>query len=117
MLASLLGLHALGRASALGLWLFCASCNTTPTLPLPPPIASASSPDSQGFALISGQANSFAYVSVLNERTDEGVITRADQDGAFETRIQAQVGDLLTIWQEVANQVGELKQTVVPPPR
>src|SRR4051794_2926262 len=57
------------------LGLFVASCNTTPTLPLPPPVASAGTPDSQGFALVEGQAQALSYVSVLNERTDAGVIT------------------------------------------
>jgi hypothetical protein len=94
-----------------------ASCNTTPTLPLPPPVASASSPDEQGFALIEGEAHALAYVSVLNERTEAGVITRADDEGRFRARIAAQIGDLLTIWQEVGGEVGELKRTSVPPPR
>lgn len=97
--------------------LLCAACNATPTLPLPPPLASAGTPDEQGFALIEGQAHALAYVSVLNERTDSGVITRSDKDGNFKARIEAQVGDLLTIWQEVAGEIGELKQTSVPGPR
>ena len=56
------------------------SCNTTPTLPLPPPLATASVPDEQGFSLIEGEAEADAYVSVLNEdspETEKGVITHA----------------------------------------
>lgn len=113
--------RAASRAAALALvvclGLFSASCNTTPTLPLPPPIASAETPDEQGFALVQGEAHALSYVSILNERTDAGVITRADQEGKFKARIAAEVGDLLTIWQEVAGEIGELKQTVVPRPR
>ena len=52
------------------------SCNNTPTLPLPPPVAQAMLEEA-GFALVVGDVHEHAYVSVLNERTEDGVITRA----------------------------------------
>jgi len=109
------GAAVLGLLLCLGL--LTPSCNVTPTLPLPPPVASADTPDEQGYALVQGEAHALSYVSILNERTDSGVITRADQEGKFRARIEARVGDLLTIWQEVAGEIGELKQTSVPAPR
>ena len=44
-----------------------AGCNTAPTLPLPPPVASVAKPDMQGFALVEGEVNENAYVYVFNE--------------------------------------------------
>jgi hypothetical protein len=93
------------------------SCNATPTLPLPPPVVGVVTVDEQGIALVKGEVHEHAYVSVLNERTEAGVITRADHDGNFEARIAAEAGDLLTIWQEVAGETSEQKQTTVQEPR
>jgi hypothetical protein len=109
----------LGRARmpffVLLLALACGSCTTTPTLPLPPPVASVDLPDSEGFALVQGQVQALAYVSVLNENSDEGVITRSDNEGNFKTRIAAESGDLLTIWQDLGDGVAsEQKHLTVP---
>jgi hypothetical protein len=101
-----------GPLCALVLGLGCVSCNNTPTLPLPPPVAQATL-DEQGFALVVGEVHALAYVSVLNESTDQGVITRADDEGHFETRLAAEVGDLLTVWQDVAGEISEPKYTTV----
>jgi hypothetical protein len=91
------------------------SCTTTPTLPLPPPVASVGVPGDDGFAQIEGQVHALAYVSVLNERSEEGVITRADHDGNFKTRIAAKSGDLLTLWQDLGDgDASEQKQLTVP---
>jgi hypothetical protein len=95
--------------------LACSACTTTPTLPLPPPVASVELPDSDGFALVQGQVQELAYVSVLNEASDQGVITRADADGHFKTRIAAESGDLLTVWQDLGDgQASEQKHLTVP---
>jgi hypothetical protein len=93
------------------------SCTTTPTLPLPPPLVSVETP-SEGFALIQGQAQALSFVSVLNEASEEGVITRANTEGEFKTRIAAEAGDLLTVWQDLGDGVQSLqKQVTVPAPR
>jgi hypothetical protein len=101
-----------GPLCALLLGLGCVSCNNTPTLPLPPPVAQATI-DEQGFALVVGEVHALAYVSVLNESTDQGVITRADDEGHFETRLAAEVGDLLTVWQDIGGEISEPKYTTV----
>lgn len=106
-LASLIGWAAVSAAA----------CNTTPTLPLPPPIAIAEAPDEQGFALVRGEAKSRSYVSILNERTDQGVITRADDEGKWEARIAARIGDSLTVWQEIDGEAGEPNFIEVMAPR
>ena len=92
------------------------SCNNTPTLPLPPPVAQAMLEEA-GFALVVGDVHEHAYVSVLNERTEDGVITRADEAGHFQARLRAEAGDLLTIWQEVGGERSEQKHTTVQPLR
>src|SRR5687768_13182544 len=88
-------------------------CSTAPTLPLPPPVATVSTPDSQGLALVEGEVNELAYVLVFNERLERGVITRADDEGYFSVEIEAVVGDTLTVWQESEGETGERKQTTV----
>jgi len=103
---------------ALLLALACGSCTTTPTLPLPPPIASADLPDGDGFAAIEGQVQALAFVSVLNEATEDGVITRANGEGHFKTRIAAKSGDLLTLWQDLGDgERSQQKYITVPGPR
>lgn len=89
-------------------------CGATPTLPLPPPVASISS-SMQGLVVVEGQVRSLAYVSVFNERTESGVITRADTEGYFAAEIEGLAGDTLNIWQEFDGETGERRQIVVPP--
>jgi hypothetical protein len=88
--------------AAVLLALACGSCSTTPTLPLPPPLVVVGVPF-DGFAEVEGDVSSLAYVSVLNERTEDGVITRANGEGHFKTRIAAESGDLLTVWQDLGD--------------
>ncbi len=97
--------------------LVCGACTTTPTLPLPPPVATVGVPV-DGFADIEGQVQALAYVSVLNEQSEQGVITRADGEGHFKTRIEAKSGDLLTMWQDLGDGEPSLqKQLIVPSER
>jgi hypothetical protein len=69
-----------------------------PTLPLPPPTALVSSPDPEGIVTVTGIARADAYVFALNNRTDSGVIGRADPSGRYSLRLAAQRGDVLSIW-------------------
>ena len=92
------------------------SCGTTPTLPLPPPVASVGE-STNGLVVVEGEVLPQAYVSVFNERTEGGVITRADLEGMFSAELEAETGDELTIWQEREGETGERKRIVVPHPR
>ena len=106
-----------GAVLALLAFLLCGACTTTPTLPLPPPVASVGLPQ-DGFADVEGQVHALAYVSVLNEQSEQGVITRADGEGHFKTRIEAKSGDLLTIWQDLGDgEPSEQKRLIVPSER
>ncbi len=93
-----------------------AGCGATPTLPLPPPVASVSE-SKNGLVLVEGEVLPEAFVSVFNERTEAGVITRADPQGVFMAEIEGEIGDRLSIWQERDGEVGERKELIVPTPR
>ncbi len=101
-------LAAAGLALALG------SCGTTPTLPLPPPVASVGSPSLQGLVTVEGQANEEAWVTVLNTTTETGKIGRADKVGHFVIQIEAEAGDKLDVFQEVDGISGEHVEHIVP---
>jgi hypothetical protein len=99
---------------------FAATSCTSRTLPLPPPeVKSVTSPDGDGFVTLSGYALEAAAIGVLNERTQEGVITASammdcDSTCPWEARIHAQVGDRLRVWQFF--ETDGAKDVVVPKP-
>jgi hypothetical protein len=78
-------------------------------------VATAEFSDESGLVRVSGIALGNAFVSVLNTRTEQGVITRADDDGAFTTDIAASAGDRLELWQEADGEIGERIDLAVPP--
>lgn len=91
-------------------------CTSTPTLPLPPPVAVVHAPTAQGLVMVEGEANVRAFVSVFNQHTEAGRITRADMRGHFQVEIEASVGDTLVIWQERDGLTGERTEQNVPAP-
>lgn len=114
------------RVSALLLALTCAApaaafvvasagCTATPTLPLPPPVASVSTPNAQGLVRVEGQINDRAFVHVFNQDRDAGRTERADDVGHFVVDIEASAGHTLVIWQEDdEGMTGERIEKVVP---
>lgn len=98
---------------ATGLALAC----TTPTLPLPPPLALASVPDSDGIVTVSGSSLEGAWVTCVNLDTELGHVVRADDMGFFTIRIEAQPGHYLNVWQRVGPDMSPGVDLVVPPPR
>jgi hypothetical protein len=114
----LLRCRLLRRALAAGgLALALGSCGTTPTLPLPPPVASVGAPSLQGLVTVAGQANDDAFVTVFNLSTERGKIARAAGDGQFAIELEAQIGDRLDVWQEADGVESEHAEHVVPAPR
>jgi len=103
-----MALRAWIRAVACAIVLVLAPGCLAPTLPVPPPSASAEL--LSGTAVVTGHANPGAYVSCLNVRTETGVIVRADSTtGAFTLMIPANAGDGLQVWQEIGtNRSGAL---------
>ncbi len=111
IVSALAGLALLAGVAGAG------GCNTAPTLPLPPPVVNVGSPNARGLVVVRGEALPLAYVSVFNERSELGVIARADHDGGFEVELEAAVGDLITVWTEIDGELSERKHTTVPAPR
>lgn len=101
-------------ASTLVALLGLAACGTTPTLPLPPPVATVGAPSLQGLVQVEGQANDEAWVTVLNTTTEVGKIGRADATGHFAIAIEAEAGDRLDVFQEVDGLTGEHAELIVP---
>jgi len=94
------------RAALFGLVLTAASGASgcaAPTLPIPPPTALVSSPDATGFVTIMGQADPSAFVFALDENSQAGVISHATATGTYTIRLQAAVGDGVTVWQEIGD--------------
>lgn len=94
--------------------LLCAGCGSTPTLPLPPPVASVGAPNAQGLVRVEGEANERAHVYVHNAQRDEGKFDRADDAGRFAIDIEASPGETLVIWQEDEGLAGERIERIVP---
>jgi hypothetical protein len=94
-----------------------AGCGATPTLPLPPPVASVSAPNALGLVLVEGDANARAFVYVYNTERDQARGARADQGGHYAIEMPAAIGDTLVIWQEDQDGLeGERVERVVPGP-
>lgn len=92
------------------------ACDTTPTLPLPPPVAGVEAPDPAGVVTIRGQAQPRSFVAALNEARDAGVIGRADAAGDYSLQLAAQPGDAITVWQFIEADRSQVVDLVVPNP-
>jgi hypothetical protein len=67
-------------------------------------VKSVTAPDTDGLVTVSGFALENASVGVLNERTQEGVITASDAEKCdntcpWEAKVHAEIGDALRVWQ------------------
>jgi hypothetical protein len=91
---------------------------TSRTLPLPPPeVKSVTVPDSDGLVTVRGFALEGASVGVMNDRTQEGVITASldahcENTCPWEARLHAEIGDSLRVWQFF--ETGGAKDVTVP---
>lgn len=93
------------------------TAGSSPTLPIPPPLAVASSPNASGIVTIRGEgAIAGALVAAYNEELGAGVIGEAEADGSFELQLTAAPGDSITVWQRVGTDTSGLLSLVVPEP-
>lgn len=55
-----------------------------------------------------------ALIAAFNERRGDGVLGEADDTGDFSVRLEAEVGDAITVWQQVGTMSSELLEVRVP---
>ena len=98
------GIRQLFKWTLAGVLLFAiAGCNNTPTVPLPPPdvtVVSTTEPDTDGMVTVTGGDNAAdpdSIVLLYNEDAETGVMEAAEQNGAFEARVEAKSGDTLVL--------------------
>lgn len=93
------------------------TAGSSPTLPIPPPLAVSSSPDADGIITIRGEgALPSALVAAYNEEIGAGVIGQAEADGSFELQLMGAPGDSITVWQRVGTETSGLLSIIVPEP-
>ena len=73
-----------------------------------------STPDDEGMVTIEGfAAIEGAFVSAYNPRLERGVIGVADDEGNFELRLSAAIGDSVLVWQRIDTQDSEVQELLV----
>jgi hypothetical protein len=83
-----------------GLLALLSACADSPTVPIPPPeICAISPPDADGICTVGCEGGSTArnIALVYNDSWGMGVMQETEEDGSFETQIEADVGDVLLI--------------------
>jgi hypothetical protein len=75
-------------------------CNSTPTVPVPPPeFCGITTPDASGIAVVSCDAGQTArnIALVYDEDWGQGVMQETNDDGSFSAEIEATVGDTVIV--------------------
>jgi hypothetical protein len=113
------GIRRLLAATALALVVF-AGCDSTPTVPVPPPEISAISvtpPDVAGNVNVVGDpkaAGAGDVVLIFNQDLGSGVMEEAGPDGSFTAVLKAEVGDQLLVQIKRDNELSDEEYKVVP---
>ncbi|MBN2341190.1 MAG: hypothetical protein JXX29_24415 [Deltaproteobacteria bacterium] len=96
------------------------SCNSSPTVPVPPPQATliqTSVPDADGYVTVSGGPDERYGLDdvalVFNDNTGVGAMTDVEADGGWETRIAAQLNHILVIQIKRDNQISDSVEKTV----
>jgi hypothetical protein len=91
---------AIASVTLLALLVVATGCNSTPTVPVPPPeFCGISPPDAYGIAVVSCEAGQTArnIALVYDETWGQGVMQETNDDGSFSTEIEATVGDTIIV--------------------
>lgn len=92
------------------------SCNSSPTVPVPPPeMIVVNAPSEDGYAVVFGKPGAAIVgdsILVFNKNISRGVVTPVEEDGSFEVEIEASAGDRLSI-QTIRNDLISENETVV----
>lgn len=93
------------------------SCNSTPTVPVPPPeLCDSTMPDGTGLITVSCEAGQTArnIALVYNSDWGEGVMQETAQDGSFSVELEADPGDTLVIQVKYDNRLSNEVSITVP---
>ncbi len=95
-------------------------CNSTPTVPVPPPEVISVSAPQDGYVTVmlnAGEAEQGDIVLVFNEMDGAGVMERIDNpDGSFEVEVEAVASDRLYIQIKQDNELSKEEEHIVPNP-
>jgi hypothetical protein len=110
--------HALATMVAIaGLGLLAAACDSTPTVPVPPPeICAVSAPDETGLCTV-GCEQGYTQrdvALVYNENWGSGLMQETEDDGSFQLGIEADVGDVLIVQLKHENRLSAEVRLTVP---
>lgn len=97
MIRTRLALLLIAAVAAVGV-LF-AACDSTPTVPVPPPELCQASVPVDGLCTVGCASNNTErdVALVYNENLGEGVMRETEPDGSFEVDVAAEVGDQLIV--------------------
>jgi hypothetical protein len=104
---------------ALGAGLAVAACDSTPTVPVPPPeFCAASAPDADDMCTVSCESSTTVkdVALVYNEVRGEGVMRATEPDGSFAVQVAAQEGDDIIVQMKQDNHLSAEIWLVVPAP-
>ena len=94
-------------------------CNSSPTVPVPPPeMIIVYAPSDEGIATVLGKPGSAVVgdsVLVFNKNLGLGVVSLAEDDGSFEAEIEASPGHRLSIQLIRGDMISEDETIVVVP--
>jgi hypothetical protein len=97
--------------------LFGAGCNSTPTVPVPPPeFCGASAPDTDGISIVTCDEGQTArnVALVYNDDWGSGVMQETNDDGSFTVEIEANSGDGLIIQMKYGSRLSAETYVTVP---
>ena len=92
-------------------------CNSTPTVPVPPPeLCGVTAPDTDGIAIVTCDEGQTArnVALVYNDNWGSGVMQETNDDGSFVVEIEANAGDGLIIQMKYDNRLSAETYLTVP---
>jgi hypothetical protein len=93
------------------------ACNSTPTVPVPPPeFCAIGPPDENGLCQVGCEEgyNERNVALVYNENWGQGVMQATNEDGSFSAEIEADVGDELVVQLKYGSRLSAEVRLTVP---
>jgi hypothetical protein len=93
-----------------------AACDSTPTVPVPPPEFCEAGTPVDGLCTVSCESSSTLkdIALVYNERLGEGVMRATEEDGSFEVQVPAQANDEIIVQMKQDDKLSAEEFLIVP---